>query len=182
MKKGNAVLALLTIAAMLVHTELMSYSLMTGWYDYISCMIVGEVALLLLTLHASMSLIIVFFRHDGSDLTGSWRFNIKTIIQRGTGLLLILMVHLHMGAYEFIAAREVLDASGAISRIVMEVVFAACLLAHIATSFSKALITLGLVASEKTVRRIDTITTVAVIVLGATFVYSVVHFFAEWIL
>ena len=180
MKKFNAILALLTILSLLGHTAVMTYSLMTGWYNFVICHALGGAALLLLTLHAALSIIIVFFCHEGSALTRHWKLNIRTILQRGTGLLLILVIHMHMNVYGFIAAGQALTAGDRACKILLELLFAASLMVHVGTSFSKALITLGWLASEDAARRIDRVTTVVVVCMGIVYAFAIVRFFMGW--
>lgn len=151
LKKINAIAALAVILLLAGHISVMTFSLWTGWYNYRICKMLPRMALTILLIHILLSLVILFFSHDGADMKYR-RLNAGTIVQRTSAIAMMILIHLHMNAYAHVAAGITLSAGMTIFRIVTELLFFASVLAHIAVSCEKGCITLGIVRTEKTIR------------------------------
>lgn len=165
-KKLNAVVGLICILCLCGHFCTMAYSLATGWYDYNICKSLAWATGITVSIHVALVIIIFFFLHDGSRITEK-RKNARVIVQRVSGILMIVFLHFHVKDYGFIVAGDPLIVSEKVRIIIMEAIFFAAVFSHIATSFSSALLTLGAITKEKTYNRIN----IAVkIICGAGFV------------
>lgn len=168
LKKLNAVTALAVIISLIGHIGVMTYSLWTGWYNYIICKTFPHIAIALMIVHVLLSIIIFFFYNDGSEVKYK-NLNIGTVLQRATAIIIMILIHFHMKAYAHVVTGEVLSAGMTAFRIVTELLFFSAVLVHIAVSFGKAFITLGIGSSGKAIQNITRIAFVicAVILLAA---------------
>lgn len=105
LKKTNAVLGLMIIAAVICHAGTMTFSLITFWYDFAICKFFAHAAVTFMILHALMSICLFFFQHDGSDMRYS-RQNMRTLLQRITAVVMIVLIHFHTSAYAHMATGE----------------------------------------------------------------------------
>ena len=176
LKKCNAILGLAIIAAVLFHAGTMTYSLLTSWYSLAVCKALAHTAVSLLFVHILISLCIFFFSHDGSSLRYP-RMNSRAVIQRVTALLMIVLVHLQIGAYSHMATGETLTRSQAVVTCLTECLYLISVFLHISVSFSKAFITLGLAGSSKTARRLDIAAYTVCTAAGLAALFAVIRFF-----
>lgn len=153
LKKINAVLALFSALLLTAHLLLMS-PLLAGllefqpWFNRM-----GSILLRVFTLHVVLSLIIFFFCSDRSNVLQYARQNIQTIVQRATALLMLLLIHLHPHSYSSTAADgsfvPVLPNPGI---FLVELLLLLSVVVHTALSLPKALVTLGLLKTERSQR------------------------------
>ncbi|MGN1104060.1 MAG: hypothetical protein ACI4QI_04215 [Candidatus Coproplasma sp.] len=151
LKKINAVCALLAMLAALCHIGIMSYSLWTGWYNLNVCKGFARATASLFILHALLSIIIFFFKHDNAGVRYK-KCNAGVIIQRVTAISMLVLIHLHTSAYAHVATGTVLSVGMAVFRIITEILFFGSVLVHMGDSCPKALITLGILPDERAFR------------------------------
>lgn len=153
-KKINAVLALLTLAALIGHAGTMGVSLWTGWYDYALCKALARGTVTLMTAHALLSIAVFFFCHDGAQ-TQYGGANRGTIIQRGSAIALLVLIHIHTRAYAHMATGVPLSVGQTVFFSAAELLYFAAIWSHVAVSVSRAAVTLGIARSARAVGRID---------------------------
>jgi len=102
LKKINAVLTWFTTVCFLAHLYTMSVFMLTGWFNVGVCMAGAGATAMFVTLHTVISLIILFFNHDGSRLTRYAKLNKETVMQRATAIAMMVLVHVHLKAFGFI--------------------------------------------------------------------------------
>ena len=180
MKKLNAVLGWLAIVALLGHLVTMTYSLCTGWYDFALCKGLSYATAITVGGHVVLAMIVVMFLHDGTDFGRYKRLNKRTIIQRATGIVILVLLVAHVRSFGFIVAGQPLDVPTKAFIIVTEVLFFAAISGHLATSFSKSLITWGLIREESTERRIDFISEIVCAILFVVPSFALVRFVLFW--
>lgn len=176
LKKFNAILGLAIIAAVLCHAGTMTYSLITFWYDLTICKFFAHLSVALMIAHILTSICIFFFLHDGSSLRYS-RMNKRTIIQRVTAVLMIILIHFHITAYSHMATGEALSQSQAIISCLTECLYIISVFLHTSVSFSKAFTTLGLISSSKAAKRLDIAAFTVCTAAGIVALYAVISFF-----
>lgn len=176
LKKGNAVLGLGVIAALLCHAGTMVVSLLTGWYSLALCKGFAHAAAGLLALHVLTSLCIFFFAHDGASPRYA-RQNARVWVQRVTALLMLLLLHTHMAAYAHMATGEALTAGESVFRAITESVYILAVCAHTAVSCGKAFVTLGIVRSMQAAKRLDAVLYALFGLLAAAALFAVLRFF-----
>ena len=120
-------------------------------------------------LHAALSIVLAALSDKGAG-KGKYKaypkLNIPTLVQRMTGILMLLLLGLHIAGAANHFQPKLLHA-------ILHPLFFAVALAHSSMSTSKALITLG-IGTTKVIRRVD----IAMRVLClSTFVASVIGFY-----
>lgn len=172
LKKLNAVLALLSTLALLMHVGYNWYAYLTMYYNPTLKMVFTTPFLLCVCLHAVLGMCSVFLLGDGTRLDLYQRPNRRTVMQRIAAALIFPLLIVHMKTFSLL---ESTAKSGAwlLFALVMlvQIAFYAVIAVHTVTSFSRALITLGLLTSRETQRRIDRIVAMlcAVVLLCATY-------------
>ncbi len=171
LKKCNSICSWILTVCLFGHFLTMSYSMLTGWYDYSLCKMLARSTAAVTALHVMISLVIVFFFHDGSQLMKYPRHNIRTILQRASGLVIVCLLHMHVKAFQFIMSGTALSVSHKISLLATEILFFAAIFIHLGASFSRSLITMGLLSSDASEKKTDRviITLCAVLMILTTF-------------
>lgn len=151
-KKWNARLALLTILLLLIHEGYQLFAYLTFYYNPTLSKATGYAAAGCFVLHGILSAISVFILHDAKSIAYK-RLNIKTVCQRVSAALILLLLPLHIFSFPLLQS-----SAGGIGYWLIEteqILYYAALSGHIALSFSNALITLGRLADIRKKRVID---------------------------
>ena len=156
LKKFNAVVGLLIVLSLCGHAGTMGYSLWTGWYNYPVCKMLAKITVFLAATHVVVTLIEFFFFHDGSGFQYK-KYNRATILQRVTAITMLVLLHVHIKAYAHVVTGAVLTTAQTAFFCMTELLFFASALTHAAVSVSKAVTTLGLASSPRTIAVIDRI-------------------------
>ena len=156
LKRTNAVLGLLTIILLFIHTGFNVFCYMTMFYDPVLKNVFSLPLIVVFCLHAVLGISLVFMSSDGTSPVLYPGYNKYTIAQRISAALLfpVLLIHLRTFAYMSTCA-EAGIASVIVLLIMVEILFFGTVFTHISVSFSRALITLGLLSSREKQRRID---------------------------
>lgn len=176
LKKINAAMAFLVILSLCGHAGTMCFSLWTGWYNLLIAKTLAYITVTLLAFHVLCALILFFFVHDGANLKYPKK-NMATILQRASAIIMLALLYVHTISYSGAATGETLTVGQTIFYCLTELLFFASVMTHIAVSFSKGLITLGLVSSAETVHKIDIAAYIicALVMLAAT--GGMLHFY-----
>ena len=172
LKKINAALGLLSIAAMLVHFGYTVFSYLMFYYNPVLKVLTAVPFMVLVCLHAICGMTSVFLKADGTRLDLYPKQNMRTILQRVTAALQLPLLILHINTF------EMLKASAENGQwlwfgllFIAQPLYYGTVLTHIALSFSKALVTLGWLTSPEKQKKIDR----AAYIIGAVvFVISTV--------
>ena len=155
LKKINAICSWIIIGFLLGHLGTMSYSMLTGWYDYSICKRLAYATAIVVAIHVTLSLILVFFFHDGANFSKYKKQNRQTFLQRASGLVIIALLHLHTKAFGFIATGMSLSAADKCFLLVTEFLFFGAIFVHLGVSFSRSLISMGIIRSDTVQKRAD---------------------------
>lgn len=180
LKKCNSICSWILTLFLLGHLFTMSYSMLTGWYDYSICKMLARSTAAITALHVLISLIIVFFLHDGSQLTNYPRHNKRTILQRASGLVIICLLHLHVNAFSFIVSGTALSVFHKLSILITEILFFVAIFVHLGTSFSRSLITMGWLTSDKAEQKADLVIMILCAVLMLLTTFALVRYIVLW--
>ena len=170
LKKLNAALGLLSIAAMLLHIGYSVFAYLTFYYNPELKLITAIPFIVLVCLHAVCGMLTVFLQADGTRLDLYPKQNLRTILQRVSAALMLPLLILHINTFSLLKS-----ASGEgqwfwfALLMISQPVFYGTVLTHVAVSFTNGLITLGLLSSRETQKRIDR---VIYILCAAAFVVS----------
>lgn len=180
MKKINSVLTIITTLILIDHLGAMSMFLLTGSMNPMVTKIVAHALCGVVTLHAILSIISVFFMNSGTGIGKYKSQNKNTIIQRATSIVIAIMVHPHLKAFGFIIAKQPLPVPAKVGLIVTQIIFFGAILLHLAVSFSKALITLGLIRNEKAEKRVNLIMNIICAALTIFSSAALIIFLINW--
>lgn len=164
LKKVNAALGLLSIAAILLH---MGYSVFTYLFFYYNPFLQKVFAIpfmVLVCLHAVCGMLIVFTQGDGTRMDMYPKQNLRTVFQRVSAALILPLLILHINTFALMsAAAKNGHPVYVVLLMIAELLFFAVVIMHVVTSFTRGFITLGWLSSIETQQKIDK----AVYVIGA---------------
>lgn len=161
-KKWNARLSLLTVVLFLIHEGYQLYAYTAMYYNPVLSKVTGYALTGAMALHVILSMMSVFILHDAKKVTYK-KLNIKTVLQRVSGVLIVLLLPLHI--FSFGILKSSVGGIGYILTEIAQILFYAALLCHIALSFSNSLVTLGYLADMRKKRIIDVIVTVISVIM-----------------
>ena len=179
-KKVNSIIAWVVILLLGGHLATMSYSLLTGWYDYSVCKALAYLTAGFVSLHVLLSLIIVFFLHDGTRIGSYASMSKGTVIQRSSALAVLVLLHAHVTSFGFIAAGDALSMAQAAYIVVTEALFFAAIFAHLSVSASKSLITLGLLRSDAAEHRCNVVAAAVCVAGFALTSFALIRYIVMW--
>ena len=158
LKKCNAVLGLLTILALLVHMGYNVFCFLTLYYNPTAKTLTAVPIIVFACLHAITGMCSVFLLGDGTRVDPYHKQNRRTVIQRVTAALIFPLLIVHLNTFGILKSSAE-SGSWIVFGLVLlvQIAFYAVVVLHTATSFSRALITLGLLSSRDTQARIDRI-------------------------
>ena len=161
LRENNAVISLLTTVLLIFHAIFNAVSMLSMGAIKNPAYFLSFVLLGLMFVHAVMSIMLLRRPHKGAEerkTNGYAKLNASTIIQRISGVLLVLFTVPHiLGAVGVINPSKVVHA-------ILPPLFFTVALAHVAVSTSKAFITLG-VGDAKFIKNVDVIVKVLCIVI-----------------
>lgn len=155
-KKLNAVISWILIILLLVHIVSTQVYMAAGIYNLALMMYSARALAIVCVLHVCLTMIVFFFMHDGADFDRYGKLNRRTFMQRLSGLVMLALVHAHVKLFSsFIYEGLAITAGRKILVFVIEMIFFGAVFTHLECSFSRSLITMGLIRSEKTEHAID---------------------------
>lgn len=171
LKKINAILALLAIVSLLAHMSYNVFCYATMYYNPFLKQIFAYPPLIIICLHAVLGLSLLVVPTDGIAVDPYPDLNRATIIQRISAILIFPTLIVHLNTFSILEATAASQRVAFFIVIFIEIFFFAIVLAHVATSFTRALITLGWLTSMETKQKIDR---VVYIIMAVVFVISVI--------
>ena len=151
-KKLNAWLALITATLLLIHEAYQLFAFILFYYNPVMTKILGYSLAFVFVLHCILSAYGFFVLHDSKSVAYK-KINIKTVLQRISGMAMILLLPLHICS--FILLQKNAGTSIFYLILASQVLFYAAINCHVAVSFSNAFITLGYLEDMDKKRRID---------------------------
>lgn len=166
LKKWNAALGLLTIVALFVHVGYNAFAYLTFYYNPTLTMLTAMPILVFVCLHAITGMCSVFLLGDGTRVDPYQRQNRRTVAQRVSAALIFPLLIVHLNTYDLLA-ESALAGQWLIFGLVLcaQLAFYAVIAVHVISSFSRGLITLGLLSSRETQAKIDRVVTVVCVCL-----------------
>jgi hypothetical protein len=161
-KKANAYLSLITTVLLLIHTGYTGISYIVMYYNPVMSKVTGYTLIGAITAHAVISLIILFVMHDSVSVAYPG-LNIRTVIQRICAALMILLLPVHIKSFDLL--QRSVGGIGYVLTEICQVLFFTAVFGHIAVSFSKSLITLGILKDNRLRKRIDLILAIICLIL-----------------
>ena len=173
LKKINAVLALLSMAALLLHVGYTVFCYLAFYYNPTLKIVTAIPFMVLACLHAVCGMAAVFMQADGTRLDLYPRLNMRTVLQRISAALIFPMLILHINTFRLMQmSKEAGNTFFLVLLLLSEPLFFGVVITHVSVSFSKALITVGWLRSVEKQRVIDRV----VYILGAVIFAAAVFF------
>ena len=181
LKKVNAIFAWILIILLMIHISTTVCYMLTGWYDLTLFTISARAVTVVCIAHVVLSLGIVFFMHDGANYSKYGGLNKRTIIQRASGLVILLLVHPHVKLFaSFIYEHVPLSIPKKILVFAVEGLFFSAVFLHLGTSFSRSLITMGLLRTERGEKAADLAAKIVCVAGCAVALIALLYFLVNW--
>ena len=151
LKKINAALGLLSIAAMLLHIGYTVFAYLAFYYNPTLKLLTAIPFMVLACLHAVCGMLTLFLQSDGTRLDLYPRQNARTILQRVSAALMLPLLILHINTFGLLqSSAEAGQWIWFALLMLSQPLFYGVVQTHIAVSVTRGLITLGwLSATEK---------------------------------
>ena len=171
-KKINALLSLITCVLLIIHTcyETAAYILFV--YNPVMTKITGLSLEAAFVLHAILSVISVLIKHDSKTIAYK-RLNISTTVQRISAAFMVVLLPCHITFSALLFGQTATKAKCYLF-LAFQILFYAAIFTHVAVSFSKALITLGILEDERVMKNIDRAVVIVCVVLFAAVGYGII--------
>lgn len=163
MKKINAYVSILAILLLTAHVIYEDIANVLFYYNPLVTKLSGYIAGGVILIHAILAIFNVYIAGDSKKI--DYRMaNIRTLLQRGTGILMLLLLPLHI--FEFgIISHNAFNVIYVITEI-GNTLFFISLFVHVAISFSKSLITLGVLTDDDKRKIIDIAMAIICTIIG----------------
>ena len=169
-RKINAGLSLLTTILLLVHAIVKAIWMLSKGSIPISAWVISWALMGAMILHIMISIDLVISVYADADVTKGKKYvqmNRSTVVQRVSGLLLVVFTALHVaGATGYMTPPPIVHA-------IVPTIFFTVVMVHTAVSTSKAFITLG-IGNAKFVRIVDVLVKLVCIV---TLIADIIGFY-----
>jgi len=156
-KKVNAVLGLTIIVLFLIHILYEIYAYLTFYYNPVLTKLIAYSALAVTGFHVLCSIYTVSVSHDKGRGMKYPALNIRTLLQRISAVMIVVLMIIHMNTFSILSKTSETNRAVFILVLIIQIVFFASVLLHVAVSVTNALITLGLITSDKVRKTLDII-------------------------
>lgn len=176
LKKVNAILALLSTIAMILHIGYNIFSYLTMYYNPAMKLLTAVPFIVLTCMHAVLGMCLVFLLEDGTQPVLYPMQNIQTVIQRISAALIFPFLIIHLKTFEFLKVLSEEKRWAAFALVILvQVLFYVVIISHAAVSFPKALVTLGMLDSREKLKVIERISYIIWVILFVASVYAVIR-------
>lgn len=180
-KKFNAVCTWVLTVLLLTHIVFTVIFMLTGWYDINILIVTSRGTAFVCILHVLVSLYVLFFLHDRTDMSSYAGLNRKTIIQRATGLAILALVHPHISIFTgFIYEFKPITIPFKVLTFIVEALFFFAVFCHLGVSFSGSFITMGLIRTDTAEKRLQKVSFAVCLAGLAASVISLAVFLFKW--
>lgn len=166
LKKFSALTALLTMIALVVHIGYNVFAYLTFYYNPLAKMLTAAPILVFCCLHAVAGMCSVFLLGDGTRVDPYQKQNRRTVAQRVSAALIFPLLIVHLKTFDLLKSSA---ESGTWALFVLtlcaQLAFYLVTIIHVSTSFSRALITLGLLSNRETQAKIDRVVRIVCVCL-----------------
>ena len=156
LKKINAALGLLSIAAMLLHIGYTVFAYLAFYYNPTLKLLTAIPFMVLACLHAVCGMLTLFLQSDGTRLELYPKQNARTILQRASAALMLPLLILHINTFGLLqSSAEAGQWIWFALLMLSQPLFYGVVQTHIAVSVTRGLITLGWLSSTEKQKVID---------------------------
>ena len=158
LKKFNAIVAILATITLVIHIGYNIFAYLTFYYNPMLKYLTAIPFMVLACIHAVCGMCVVFLQGDGTRLDIYQKQNRVTIIQRISAAMIFPLLILHLQTFGLLKSMSEKGQWFVFALlIILQILFFLTVAVHIAVSFSKAFITLGVLQDRKKQQLMDKI-------------------------
>ena len=157
-KKWNAVCSWMLTLFLLGHMLTMSIPVLTGGEDYSVCQILAGGIAATVLIHVVFCIVSYYPRRGVLNFHRYSKENWRIITQRISGILILILLYPHMRVLHLIISGASFSGGAKFLVLVTEILFAGAAFLHLSVSFSRSMLTLGLLKNDRMEKLVDYVT------------------------
>lgn len=157
-KKWNAVCSWMLTLFLLGHMLTMSIPMLTGGQDYSDCQILAEGIVATVLIHVVLCIVSYYPRRGILNFHRYRKENWRLITQRISGIVILILLYPHMRVLHLIISGASFSGGAKFLVLVTEILFAGAAFLHLSVSFSRSMLTLGLLRNDRMEKLVDYVT------------------------
>jgi succinate dehydrogenase/fumarate reductase cytochrome b subunit len=157
-KKWNAVCSWMLTLFLLGHMLTMSIPMLTGGQDYSDCQILAEGIMATVLIHVVLCIVSYYPRRGILNFHRYRKANWRLITQRISGIVILILLYPHMRVLHLIISGASFSGGAKFLVLVTEILFAGAAFLHLSVSFSRSMLTLGLLKNDRMEKLVDYVT------------------------
>ena len=157
-KKWNAVCSWMLTLFLLGHMLTMSIPMLTGGQDYSDCQILAEGIVATVLIHVVLCIVSYYPRRGILNFHRYRKENWRLITQRISGIVILILLYPHMRVLHLIISGASFSGGAKFLVLVTEILFAGAAFLHLSVSFSRSMLTLGLLRNDRMEKLVDCVT------------------------
>lgn len=157
-KKWNAVCSWMLTLFLLGHMLTMSIPMLTGGQDYSDCQILAGGIVATVLIHVVLCIVSYYPRRGILNFQRYRKENWRLITQRISGIIILILLYPHMRVLHLIISGATFSGGAKFLVLVTEILFAGAAFLHLSVSFSRSMLTLGLLKNDRMEKLVDYVT------------------------
>ena len=157
-KKWNAVCSWMLTLFLLGHMLTMSIPMLTGGQDYSDCQILAEGIVATVLIHVVLCIVSYYPRRGILNFHRYRKANWRLITQRISGIVILILLYPHMRVLHLIISGASFSGGAKFLVLVTEILSAGAAFLHLSVSFSRSMLTLGLLKNDRMEKLVDYVT------------------------
>lgn len=157
-KKWNAVCSWMLTLFLLGHMLTMSIPMLTGGQDYSDCQILARGIVATVLIHVVLCIVSYYPRRGILNFHRYRKANWRLITQRISGIVILILLYPHMRVLHLIISGATFSGGAKFLVLVTEILFAGAAFLHLSVSFSRSMLTLGLLKNDRMEKLVDYVT------------------------
>ena len=158
-KKWNAVCSWMLTLFLLGHMLTMSIPVLTGGgQDYSNCQILAGGIVATVLIHIVLCIVSYYPRRGILNFHRYRKANWRLITQRISGIVILILLYPHMRVLHLIISGATFSGGAKFLVLVTEILFAGAAFLHLSVSFSRSMLTLGLLKNDRMEKLVDYVT------------------------
>ena len=157
-KKWNAVCSWVLTLFLLGHMLTMSIPMLTGGHDYSDCQILARGIVATVLIHVVLCIVSYYPRRGMLNFHRYRKENRRLITQRISGIVILVLLYPHMRILHLIISGASFSGGAKFLVLVTEILFAGAAFLHLSVSFSRSMLTLGLLKNDRMEKLVDYVT------------------------
>ena len=154
-KKWNAVCSWMLTLFLLGHMLTMSIPVLTGGQDYSDCQILAGGIVATVLIHVVLCIVSYYPRRGILNFHRYRKENWRLITQRISGIIILILLYPHMRVLHLIISGASFSGGAKFLVLVTEILFAGAAFLHLSVSFSRSMLTLGLLKNDRMEKLVD---------------------------